>query len=220
MSVEIDVHQPARRPKTKKKTNKKKKLVGGDLKIPEKLFATLGKIYRFKRRGSATIITQTALSEVVGSFQFTLNSISGYTDMTALFDSYRIPFVQVVFTPQYNMAAVNNQSNLITPNLYTAIDLDDNSSPGSISALQEYATCKMTRFDRTQTRSFKPYAAKALYSGTFVSFGMEDGWIDCASPSVQWYGIKYGIEGGATGQTNLQSWKVNFIYFVEMKYSR
>lgn len=192
----------------------------GDVRIPQHLFANMNKIYRFKRRGSATTITQAALTETLGSFQFTLSSTQGNTELTTLFDSYRIAFIEVQFTPVYNMATVSTLANLITPNLYTAIDYDDNSAPASIAALQEFSTCKMSRFDKNQTRKFTPFAAKAIYSGTFVAFGMERGWIDCNSPTAQWYGIKYGIEPGATGQTNLQSWKVNFIYYIEMKFSR
>jgi len=200
--------------------SQKNKSVMGDYKIPEQLFSQSGTIYRFKRRGAATTITQQALVETLGSFQFTLSSTQGNTELTTLFDSYRIAFIEIELTPMYNMAAITTAANLITPNLYTAIDLDDNTAPASIAALQEYSTCRMTRFDKSQTRRFQPFFAKALYSGTFVSFGMGHDWVDCNSPTVQWYGMKYGIEAGATGQTNLQAWKVNFIYYIELKFSR
>lgn len=207
--------KPAR--KSGKKT---KKLVGGDLVIPENLFAHSDQRFRFRRRGAATTITQTALTEVLGSFQFTLSSVQGYTELTNLFDSYRIAYVEVKFTPVYNMAAITTAATMITPNLYTAIDLDDNSAPGSIAAIEEYGTCRMSRFDANQSRKFSPFLAKAVYSGAFTSFGMDNGWVDCNSPTVQWYGVKYGIEAGVTGQTLLQAWKVNFIYYVEMRFSR
>lgn len=221
MSVQVDV-RPGKKAKSKSKKGKmaKKHSLFGDIKVPKELFANSGKVYRFVRRCQATTISQVALAEALGSFQFTLNAVQGYTEFTTLFDAYRIAFVEVVFTPVYNMAAVVATTTMITPNLYTAIDLDDNSSPGSIGAMEEYSTCRMTRFDKTQSRSFKPFAAVAKYQGAFSGFGMSDGWNDCNSPANQYYGLKYGIEAGVTGQTQLQVWKVNFLIYLEFKFSR
>jgi len=209
--------------KTRKKKKSRRKGINsnGDCRIPENQFEKLEKIYRFKRKGVATIISQQASVETTGAFQFTLSGATGYTEFVALFDSYRIGYVKVQFKPVYNMQTISSVSNIVTPNLYSAIDLDDNTAV-AISVLEEYGTSKTTNFDKEQVRTLTPRAAMAVYSGAFTSFAMvpKDGWIDVASPTVQHYGIKYGIEAGAVGQTQLQSWKVIFTYYLEFRYSR
>lgn len=204
----------------KQKKKKDQTSATGDIKVPRKLYEQLNKTYRFKRRGPATTISQVAAADTLGALQFTLSVVNGYTELTTLFDAYRVDYVEVQFKPVYNMAAVSAVANIIMPQLYTVIDLDDATTPASLGAMNERATLKTVNFDKQVTRAFPPKHAKALYSGTFASYGMADGWIDCNSPTVQYYGIQYGIEAGAGGQTALQSWKITFVYYLSFRYVR
>ncbi len=213
----------------KKKVPKSKRIMdtgliseyNGDVPIPLQLFNNLGKVYRYKRRASSTSVTQVAGADFVGSLQFTLSSVANSTELTSLYDAYRIAYVQVCFRPLYNMQQLTTSA-LITPRLYTVIDLDDNTAPASISAMEEYGTCAITNFDESCCRQLTPKPALALYSGAFTSFGMapDDTWIDCASATVQHYSVKYGVEAGAVGQTALAAWNITFTYFLEFKYVR
>lgn len=207
----------------KKKTSKKSKpSLFGDQKIPVPLFKPYA-IYRFHRRAPETAITQTAGAETLGALQFTLSAVNGNTEFTNLFDSYRIAFVKVSFLPVYNMQAIAVLATTTTPRLTTSIDLDDITTPASVGAINERSTSKVTKFDQIQIRHFKPRVAANVYGGAvFGNFAMApaDQWMDCASNAVSYFGLKYGITAGAGGQTLLQSWSVEFEYFLEFRYSR
>jgi len=45
-------------------------------------------------------------------------------------------------------------------------------------------------------------------------------WIDCASPGVNHYGIKYAVSGGVIGQTALQAFSTEVEYFLEFRQVR
>jgi hypothetical protein len=216
------------REKSGKQSRRSKKKKGGqispqgDVRIPRLMFEKLDRVYRFRRHSPPTSISQVALTDTLGAFTFTLNVVNGYTEFTTLFDSYRIAFLEVKFHPIYSMQALSTSA-LITPRLITAIDLDDATTPGTLGELAEYGTQKQTNFNEPHVRTIAPRAAKALYGGgAFTSYGMaeKDLWVDCNSPSVAYYALKYGVEAGASGQTALQSWRVEFIWYLEFRYSR
>jgi hypothetical protein len=209
-------------PKSKKKKKTlKKRGSAGDVVIPKVLFESLERVYRFKKRQQTALVAQVANVDTLGSFQFTLSTVNGQSQLCQSFDSYKIEFVECIFRPVYNMMAVSSNATVITPLLYTAIDLDDNSNPASLGALLEYGTCSESNFDKSVTRSFRPRVAKALYDGSvFTSYGMDTPWIDCNSNTVKHFGIKYGIQAGASGQTNLQAWRVDFVYYLAFRYPR
>jgi len=218
----IVTKQTVVRPSRKKKA-KKSRGSAGDVNIPMLRYVGLNKLYHFKRKQTATLISQVALSDTLGSLQFTFSGMNGYSELTVLFDSYRIDFVEVQFKPMFNMLAVTSAGSIVSPFLYTVIDLDDATTPGTLGELLEYATVKETSFDKPVTRTLTPMAAKALYDGSvFTSYGMNTGerWVDCNSPGVKHYGVKYGIQAGLSGQTNLQSWKLDFTYYVSMRMTR
>lgn len=208
--------------KHKKKKKKKSSSQNIDVLIPRPLFEKLNKIFRFKRWGTPTSTSQVAGAVFAGNLQFTLNAVNGYTEFTGLFDSYRIAFVEVIFTPRFNFGAVNAVGNNLYPKLYTVIDLDDASAPASIAVLLEYGTCRKTNYDQAITRRIKPFATKAVYNGStpFSGYSMANDWMDCDYPDIRYYGLKYAIEAGQVGQTNLQTWSIDFIYYIECKFIR
>ncbi len=205
----------------KSKGKKNNKSLTGDVTIPKELFSTMDKIYYFRRKAQSTIVSQVAAAETKGVFSFTLASAASYTDLTQVFDLYRIAYVEISFKPMYTMQALSSAGTLATPNLFTVLDFDDDTAPANISELEEYGTCKVTNFNQEHTRTFKPHFAFMAYPNTptYANSNVSN-WVDCASAGVKYFGVKYGIEGGAAGQTALQSWKVNFTYYLEFKHSR
>ncbi len=195
----------------------------GDVSPQLSLFRPL-EIYRFLRHGTPTAITQTITNDVVGSLQFTLDAVSGYAELTALFDSYRIECVEVEFVPMYNMQSISLTGTVKVAELYTAIDYDDNNAAASLGAMNEYRTNKICTWNQRCKRSFTPRAAAAVYgSGAFTSYAQvpANQWMDCASPSVAHYGLKWGITFANTAQTTqLQTWTVRFTYYLAFRYSR
>jgi len=60
----------------------------------------------------------------------------------------------------------------------------------------------------------------AAYNGAFAGYAnLGAQWIDAASTTVQHYGVKTYVPGGAAGQTQLASWDVFVEYFIQFRKS-
>jgi hypothetical protein len=204
-----------------KKAGRKKKVLGkyGDHQVPYPLY-NQETVYKIKRvvDGSGSL-TQTTLTPLLGALSFKLNLLDNYTEFTALFDMYKIDYIEVKFIPQFNMQTITTNST-ITPNLYTVLDYDDATAPASISELRQFSTFREDRFDYVVTRAIQPRMAVAAYSGAFTSYANTRSWVDCNSPGIEWYGVKYGASAGASGQTNLQTWSYVVSYYISFKHVR
>lgn len=129
---------------------------------------------------------------VTGAFTFQLSSVNDYTSYQAVFDQYAIVAAVVRIIPDSSSAITN------TGPLLTAIDYDDATAPTSLLALREYATLVSTGGREAQTRVVYPRMAVAAYSGAFTSYANQRSWVDIASSSVQYFGLKYGIDTTTT----------------------
>jgi len=188
----------------------------GDIPVPRDFLGS--KIYTFRRHFQGTNVAQAAGADQLGAFSFQLSALPSASEFINLFDLYKIDYVEVTFRAQYNMQALTTAVT-VTPLLYTIIDLDDNASPASIAAMENYQTCVVTRFDKDVTRSFRPMFSVATgdaTSGTNAS-SLRRGWVDLAYDTVKWYGLKYGITAGAGGQTNLGMWSYTVRYYLSFK---
>jgi len=144
------------------------------------------KVYTFSRSFSAVNLTAGTSVDVSGSIVVSLNNLPNYTEITNLFDEYRIMQVVCEFLPFTN---TNN-----APPLYTAIDPDDGVTPTSADQLRQLDTCRIVPSNVYFERTFTPMVSAALYTGSFTGYGNirpTQVWIDNASPNVQHYGLKY-----------------------------
>jgi hypothetical protein len=195
----------------------------GDLKVYPKLFTQprlANQPYRIQRWVNVTDLTQAAGSDVFATYQFMVNDCSNTADFSSLFDQYRFVAVKAIFRPRFDFGALGSVAVNKLPRLYSVIDYDDNNAPTLISQLREYQTCKMTRFDEDHVRLIEPHMANLVFdnSGT-TSFGnVRPQWVDMATLIVKHFGIKVAVEGGVVGQTNLQSWSVDFLYMMEFRH--
>jgi hypothetical protein len=122
-----------------------------------------------------------------------LSNLPDASSYAAVFDQYRIVSAKIQMTP-----SVPPLSGVLTGHVHTVIDYDDTASITPAQALN-YNNCIVSNLQDTLVRSFKPRMAMSAYSGAFTSFtNMEPQWIDCASPSVQHYGIKIAINPTGT----------------------
>jgi len=153
-------------------------------------------------------LTQQTSSFNNGVMGFTLNSWSQYTQFAAVFDQYRIEEVQVVFRPMFTANQVSGSTTFYIPTLYVVADYDDSTSLTTAAAFESYTNCNMSVNETVAVR-LTPHSAQAAYSGAFTSYANKTyQWIDCSSPGVVHYGIKWGIDAGGAGQTSFQSWKI------------
>ncbi len=155
------------------------------------------KVYTFSRKYISTGITGSTTVDQFGALNFQLSSFPNYTEFTALFDQYRMTQISVVFVP-----VSTGQS---TAPLYTIIDYDDSTLPTAVNDLFQYGTCHMSQGGVTVVRTLTPQFDMAAYSGAFTSYALSvpNQWCDVASPSVQWYGVKYCLPAFTGGPSTL-----------------
>ena len=119
------------------------------------------------------------------------------TELTALFDQYRISGVMFKLVPRFN---VTESSTTLAPTatyppsqVMTCLDFDGQ-GPLSLQAILQYQNLKMTRGQAVHQRYFKPAVLSMAYQST-VSTAYIPKWgqfIDTANPTVPHYGL-YGI---------------------------
>jgi len=104
--------------------------------------------------------------------------------------------------------------------LYVITDFDDSATPSTISSLLSYSNCTAVSPGQEHRRIFKPRIAMAAYAGTFTSYANMPAstWIDAASPAVEHYGLKIGIEQCTS--TNNASWKILARFKVDLRAQR
>lgn len=164
------------------------------------------KLYTFFSTITGPQLNSSASIEVDGAITTTLSAQANASAWTSLFDAYRCIQVTVCFYP----AATPPSSGSEGP-LYTAIDYDD-ASTTLLSSLIEYDTLQVVPPGTYFERTFEPRASQAMYSGAFTSFGqLKAPWIDSASPSVVFYGLKYALPNGTTA-TNLWNTTVTSVW--------
>jgi len=162
-------------------------------------------------------------SDLLGAMDFSLSDITGYADLSSVFDQYKLDAVEVRFDPQYTTCDLKNYSATVIkpPRLITVIDYDDANSPASKAVLFAYTTCEVSPPLKSQTRKLKPRMAIAAYSGSFTSYAnVQDQWIDAASPNVQHYAVKYAMEGAGVSATSLQQYDITCRYFMSFRATR
>jgi hypothetical protein len=149
---------------------------------------------------------------------FTLAQTAGYTELTSLFDTYRIRSITVTFMFSANTSEAG--ATYALPNLIWAIDKDDATALGGVANFMEYENRGVARLDKPVSITFQPLPATALYNGAFSAYGRaQNVWIDCANASVQHYGIKWAIDPCITGAGNNVTGRLTVVvdFDLEMK---
>lgn len=138
------------------------------------------------------------------AYGWKLNDLPDYAQYVNCFDQYRLDYVVTKLLFNQNLASVNTgtSTSTILPNMFYAADYDDNTTPTSTGQLWAYNNMQVARLDKPVTIYIQPRCTDALYgAGVFSSYGIANKgkWIDCASPAVLHYGLKWAINGSAAG---------------------
>jgi len=159
--------------------------------LSQKQNSNLTQITRCVDYGSFTM--GTAGTDGLFGLSFKLSDLPSYSQFTALFDEYRIRAIKVYWLPCFNVNTSNSSTGTV-PQLISAIDYDDASTPGNANVINSFDTCRVHGLlDKMYTRSFKPSVALATYTTSFVGYAQrQDQWIDCNSPATTHYGLKWG----------------------------
>jgi len=175
-----------------------------------------GRVHRFERTASLSSYSTSTGGPTNAVYQFALSDTDNYTELTALFDQYKIDYVDLTFVPFYTESIPGTGE--CAGVVYSAPDFDDNSATAA-AALRQYSGVQCHKQVDPFAVRIKPRAAMALYSGSvFTQFGnIPDPWIDANSPGVPHYGFKLAADAsGGTAQT----WQVLAKYHISCMSSR
>lgn len=126
---------------------------------------------------------------------FTLADLSNYTEITSLFDQYRIVKIETTFIPLENGGGYEMGSGgavaaqalkAVLPVILYCADENDSTS-GSEAQLLQQENVKMSRLDRMIKYSFKPVPYISDGTGRTKVLG---GWCQSNNPSVVHYALK------------------------------
>jgi len=147
---------------------------------------------------SGVVLTSSNAAAVFGVKFFTTADITQFSSFAAVFDQYRFDEVEVWLSPSYNNATVSAQQLGTSAQIYSVVDYDDANTITQNGALQ-YSNVMASSINDGHYRRFKPHTAVAVYSGTFTGFkNVPAGWTDCASTTVQHYGMKFLMDAVPT----------------------
>jgi len=186
-------------------------------------------VHTFQRTYLATYAVLDTLTNRAATIE--LNNLPNYAEFTNLFDAYRITKVVARFIYDQNSAqatpAVGGTQNVFMPSLVTVNDYDDATPLAAITDYVQYETFKVERMDRPIVRTFKPKVAVPAYAGGAFSGYLRGSdaspWIDAASPNVELYGLKYGVQAtmeGGIGTKQMGALSIYWTYTVEAKDTR
>jgi hypothetical protein len=125
--------------------------------------------------------------------------------MTALFDQYKIENVTVKFMWNTNSSTVPSGGITATGlgQYGFAVDRNDATAPSTRAGYEAYGDLVVKRQDQISEVSFRPQFAVAAYTGLFTGYASKTGWVDCDSPNVQHYGLKYFTDCSMQSNTGL-----------------
>jgi hypothetical protein len=146
------------------------------------------------------LFTYTSSSSVptFASYNVILSSFDNSTNFIAVFDQYRISLVEYTILPRFT----TDTSSVTDPGrMVSVVDLDDSTNLTTFNQSLDYPGAQVTEGTKRHRHTFTPCIAVAAYSGTFTSYANESApWIDCASSSVQHYGIKVAMSATSAAQ--------------------
>lgn len=148
-------------------------------------------------------------NQIRGAFKFMLNQCAETSEITSLFDNYRIKKVRLAFMYSGTDASTGTQgaaaAALACPIMHYCYDPDDNKTPGSREEVLASGYAKSTRLDRIVYVDIVPRAQTPVTAGPASSGGAStvvavgglmnrNQWYDSTNAAVEFYGLKFWID--------------------------
>ena len=162
-------------------------------------------------------------SQIRGAFQFSLSQAANVSEITNLFDNYRIVKVKLLFNFTANSVDMQagvgaTQSQL--PIMHSCYDPDDNTMPASRTSVLENGYCQTRRLDKQFSVTVVPRAQQSVVGGGASGGGLlpTGTWLDSNSPAIKHYGLKFWIDQFPyTGFSSTAGITVTPTYYIEAK---
>lgn len=159
--------------------------------------------YRKQAARASVLACRTELvfdSEVVGVSQFTthgqaysLSQMPSYTNMSLLYDQYRLVQVKEEFTLQSDMQTLGASAAI--PLFFHIVDHDDNIPVATLQRIMNEPRAVIKPFKGSRSITFRPRLDADV--GNISSAGVVEKsmWCDTEDPTAAHYGLKWGLIG-------------------------
>jgi len=155
------------------------------------------------KRGYTQSLSGAGATQLYG-VAWTLNGLTGYTDITNLFAQYRISFVKLKVSLRNELAGASTDT---IPRIFVVRDYVDTSTPASLDALREYSDVKIKKLSYNRPQVFTIRSATTVLQGDAVTkLPRWKEWIPSAASNCQYNGMKIGFDPIPTGQTVDLEW--------------
>lgn len=136
---------------------------------------------------TANLFTSSTTVPTYSGTVFALSALANYSSYTSVFDQYMIEEIEMwIFTGADGVDAISGAVGTWN----SAVDYDDGNVPTTITQVSDKQTNVCSSIQAGHYHKWRPQYALGAYQGTFIGFSTTRGWIDCASPSVQHFGVK------------------------------
>lgn len=135
-------------------------------------------------------------SFVRGAFKFALSQAANISEITNLFDNYRIVKVKLMFALSATESSSAGSAGYPMPIMHYCYDPDDNTVPATRTAVLENGYCQTRRLDRPFSVTLTPRAQQSVVGGIGGAGGLlpVNTWLDSGSPQIYHYGLKFQID--------------------------
>lgn len=130
-----------------------------------------------------------SVANTYNSWYLVAGLFADFTNYALCFDEYTFDFCEVVIQPNITETVLGGT--VYVPGTWvSAVDVDDAAVPTAYADVQTYESSTQSGGTQSHYHHWEPQFAVAAYSGAFTSYSSSRGWVDCASPNVQFYGLK------------------------------
>lgn len=159
------------------------------------------KIVEIKRVVSLAGVNQTSAIQHL-SYQFKLSDLPNYTELTNLYDQYKIKSVQLKFVPTVTGSDMNPQATSVAlPSIHSVLDFSDATALTSLNDYLQYSTYKQTAPLKTHKRFIYPKQlqyAQDQSTGLSALADVKNIWVRSESPNINHLGCKVMIPAAST----------------------
>jgi len=176
--------------------------------------------------GTLTVCDGDGINQNVGAWSFRLDQVTSYTELTNLFDNYKINAVVIKFWWHQQPSTVD-QNLIATPIMHWAVDTNDVTPPPNLATLKQYSSYRVHQFKDAGLYTIKLYPKPqvATYrTALTTAYGPKKMWIASTYSDTPHYGFKFWIDGsqtaaGGAGTQDIGGLTYEITYYVSVKNS-
>ncbi len=175
---------------------------------------------------TGALLRQGGSTDLFASFAFAAADVPNIASLGAAFDAYRIEEIQFRLKSHNNAVYIAGTAspNNGMPSPLIAVDQDDNTTPSTLSEVQQYDNCNQISAQDNLDIIFTPAITPSIFSGgVFNGYSIDaDGktWLDLANTGSPHYGIKVALPALVASTTYKWDWEFSAWYKISFRRGR